>query len=109
MSEEQQGERVDRELTEDQLVTGDRPSIFFFGMVGAHAIRKDRVAVFMVDALGRIHLMPPSSIKVLIKPRLIDDELNTLSVDDAIKVLLKQGDREDEILEYLGRRPPEDG
>lgn len=99
-------EAVDRELTVDRLVTGDRPSILFFGMVGAHAIRKDAMAVFMVDVLGRVHTMPPSSVKVLQRPRVSDDDLNTFTEESAIQIMVKQGDSEDEILHYLARREP---
>ena len=99
-------EKVDRELTVDRLVTGDRPSIFFMGMVGAHAIRKDSMAVFMVDVLGRVHLMPPTAVKVLASPRVTEQELDALTEDEAIAVLVKQGDSEEEILKYLARRGP---
>ncbi len=99
-------EYVDRELTVDRLVTGDRPSILFFGMVGAHAIRKDAAAVFMVDVLGRVHLMPPSSVKVLHKPKVSDEDLNGFTEESAIQILVRQGDSEDEILQYLARRKP---
>lgn len=98
----------DKELTVDSLVTGDRPSIMFFGIVGAHAIRKDNMAIFMVDALGRIQVMPPSSIKVLTPPRITDEELNTFAEEQAIQILLKQGDSEEQITQYLYRRPQED-
>lgn len=99
-------EYVDREMTVDRLVTGDKPSILFFGMVGAHAIRKDSIAVFMVDVLGRVHLMPTSSIKVLQKPKVSYEDLNGFTEDSAIQILLKQGDSEEEIMQYLARRKP---
>lgn len=102
-----QDEKVDRELTVDRLVSGDRPSVFFLGMVGAHAIRKDQMAVFMVDVLGRVHLMPPSAVRVLAKPRVKEEELTALTEDEAIQVLIKQGDSEEEILKYLARRGPQ--
>lgn len=105
--ESENEEMVDRELTVDRLVSGDRPSIFFFGMVGAHAIRKDQIAVFMVDALGRVCLMPPESVKVLQKPVISDEELNALEEDDAIRLLVNQGDSEDSIIKYLSRRKTE--
>jgi hypothetical protein len=73
-------------------------------MVGAHAIRKDRMAVFMVDVLGRVHLMPPSSIQVTHKPRVAEEELDVLTEDEAIQILVQQGDSEEEILNYLARR-----
>lgn len=94
------------ELTIDLLVTGDRPSILYFGMVGAHAIRKDELAIFMVDAKGRVCLMPPSSVQILERPRIKEEELNALPEEEAIHLLLKQGDNDDQIMQYLGRRPP---
>lgn len=93
------------EITVDRLVTGDRPSILYFGMVGAHAIRKDELAVFMVDALGRVCLMPPSSISVVAAPRIADAELHSMEEEMAINVLIKQGDSDAQIMEYLTRRP----
>ncbi len=95
------------EITVDRLVTGDRPSILYFGMVGAHAIRKDEMAVFMVDALGRVCLMPPTAIQVIERPRISDAELNQMSEDAAINVLIKQGEDDNSIMQYLVRRPPE--
>jgi len=97
-------ELIDVEMTVDRLASGDRPSLYYFGMVGAHAIRKDEMAVFMVDSLGRVCLMPPSSIKVLERPRVPDRDLNKLTEEHAIQVLLKQGDSEEEVLQYLLRR-----
>lgn len=93
------------EITVDRLVTGDRPSILYFGMVGAHAIRKDEMAVFMVDALGRVCLMPPEAIHVVTAPRIADTELNSMEEEMAINVLIKQGDNDTQIMEYLTRRP----
>ena len=103
----QDAEKVDRELTVDGLVSGDRPSVFFLGMVGAHAIRKDQMAVFMVDVLGRVHLMPPSAIRIVDRPRVKEEELNALATDEAIQILVQQGDSEEEILKYLARRGPQ--
>lgn len=95
------------EVTVDSLVTGDRPSILYFGMVGAHAIRKDEMAVFMVDALGRVCLMPPTAVQVIERPRISDAELNQMEEDAAINVLIKQGESDNNIMQYLVRRPPE--
>lgn len=100
-------ELIDRELTVDRLVSGDRPSVFFFGMVGAHAIRKDQMAVFMVDVLGRVCLMPPESVRILQQPTLTDEELDSMPEDEAIQLLIKQGDSEDSIVQYLSRRKTE--
>lgn len=102
MSEEAPQE--DKTLTVDSLVTGDRPSLYFFGMVGANAIRKDEMAVFMVDALGRVCLMPPSSIQVLERPRVSEEELDTFPEAIALQILVRQGDSDPEIEGYLFRR-----
>lgn len=99
-------ETVDREVTVDQLTTGDKPSIYFFGLVGAHAIRKDEMAVFMTDVLGRVVLMPPSAIKVINKPKVLDVDLDKYPEETAIQIMMKQGNSDEEILKYLTRRPP---
>lgn len=62
------------------------------------------MAVFMVDVLGRVHLMPPSSIQVIHKPRVTEEELDAFTEDEAIQILVQQGDSEEEILRYLARR-----
>lgn len=100
MAEEGKQEVV-RTLTLDSLVTGDRPSLYYLGMVGAQAINNDSMAVFMVDVLGKVHLMPPSSIKILEKPKASIEDLNTLAEEDAVRVMLQQGSEEEEIIQYL--------
>lgn len=103
MNEKNQ-EETETSMTVDRLVSGDRPSLYFFGMVGAQAISKDQLAVFMVDALGRVCLMPPSAVQVLQRPKIHDDELDLLPENAAIQVLLKQGETEEYIENYLYTR-----
>jgi len=94
----------DETVTVDRLVTGDRPSLYFVGMAAANAIRMDEMAVFMVDALGRVLLMPPSSIQVIHRPKVKEEELDQMSESVAINILLKQGESEESITSYLFQR-----
>lgn len=52
--------------------------------------------------------MPPEAVKVVMSPRISDEELDTFTEDSAIQILLKQGDSEEAILQYLARRKPQD-
>ena len=97
-------EEREEELTVERLTTGDRPSLYMLGMVGAQSIRKTQMAVFMVDVFGRVRIMPTESVKVLIKPKIGDPELDVLSEDEAIQVKVAEGESEEEILGYLRRR-----
>jgi hypothetical protein len=100
-------EEVEQELTVEKLTTGDKPSLFMFGMVGAQSIRKTKMAVFMVDVLGRVRIMPPEAVQVLIPPRVSNEDLAQLSEEQAIEVKLAEGASEEEIIEYLRRRASE--
>ena len=95
---------VEEELTADKLLSGDRPSTYVFGLAGADSLRKTGIAIFMIDVLGQVRLMPPSSVKVLSRPRVEDEDLHALEEGQAINLLVAQGDTEDEILAYLIRR-----
>jgi hypothetical protein len=86
------------------LETGDRPSLFALGLWGMQSLKHARMAVFAVDVLGRIQLLPPEAVQVLTKPRVEDELLDTLPVEDAINVMVKQEDTEEKILEYLSNR-----
>jgi hypothetical protein len=94
----------DEVLTLDRLASGDRPSVFIAGMALGQALQKTKVAVFAINALGHVVLMPPGSIKVLSKPKVKDEELHSLSEDDALQVMLKEERSEAEIIEYLKKR-----
>lgn len=97
-------EDIQEELSLDKLSSGDRPSIYVLGMAASQALKQTKTAVLMVDALGRVRLMPPESVKVLKVPRIEDAELDALDEDQAIHLLSAQGDTEAMILEYLSRR-----
>lgn len=89
----------------DKLVSLDKPSVLALGLYGAESIRRSRMAIFMVDVLGRVQLMSPSAVQVLVPPRLSDEELDGLEEDRAIEFMAAQGDSDDKVIEYLkGRR-----
>lgn len=95
---------VEEELTAEKLISGDRPSVYMFGLVGAQALRQSEVAVFMVDVLGRVQVMPPGAIQVLQRPRVSEEDLMSLAEDDAIRVMTAQGDSDEVIMEHLRSR-----
>ena len=94
----------EEDLVLDKLVSGDRPSLYAAGMVAAQSLKEVGIAVFMLDVLGRVHLVPPQFVEVARKPRLKDDELHELAEDEAMALLIKQQDSEDSILAYMARR-----
>jgi hypothetical protein len=94
----------EEDLVLDKLVSGDRPSLYATGMVGAQSLKEAGIAVFMLDVLGRVHLVPPQFVEVKRRPRLRDEELHALDENDAMELLLKQEDSEDSILAYMARR-----
>lgn len=97
------------DLILDKLASGDRPSLYAAGMVAAQALKHSGVAVFMVDVLGRIHCLPETFVDIKRKPKLTDEELNAFSEDEALTLLLKQGEEEESILGYLKRRASHEG
>ncbi len=94
----------DEVLTLDRLASGDRPSIYVAGMTVAQALRKSKVAVLAVNALGRVVLLPPNAVKILSPPKLTDVELNELDEDAALQALFQEERPEEDIVEYLKRR-----
>lgn len=92
------------DLILDKLASGDRPSVYAAGMVVAEALKSSGVAVLMTDVLGRVHLLPQEFVEVKRRPRLSDAELDALTEDEAIQLLVKQGDEEPAIFDYLRRR-----
>jgi alpha-N-acetylglucosamine transferase len=94
----------EQDLKVEMLESGDRPSLFALGLWGAQSIRQSKMAVFMVDVLGRVQLMPVSAVQVIVKPRVDDDTLDTLTVEEAIHVMVAQDDTEQLILDYIKRR-----
>jgi hypothetical protein len=94
----------EEDLILDRLVSGDRPSLYAAGMVAAQALKEAGTAVFMLDVLGRVHLIPAQFVEVTRRPRLKDDELNEFAEDEAMALLIKQQDSEDSIVAYMSRR-----
>jgi hypothetical protein len=91
-------------LTLDKLACGDRPAVTMTGLIAARVLKEHRIVVFMVDVLGRIQVMPADSVKVVKGPRVDDEDLDLLLEDDAIHIMLAQGDDESAILGYMHRR-----
>jgi hypothetical protein len=98
------GTTEEETLLVEKLVSGDRPSVLAAGMYAAAALKQDGMAVLMVDALGRVHLMPKASIEVVSVPKVDTSDLDNLEEDLVIEVLLRQGSEEEEIIEYLRKR-----
>lgn len=95
---------AEEDLLADALCSGDRPSVLAAGMTLAHALRKSKVAVFMVDEIGKVVLMPPESIQVVAKPFVTSQDLDAMPEDEAIAVMVAEGRSEDGILKYLSER-----
>lgn len=91
-------------LLVDRLCSGDRPSVMAAGVTLAHALRKNKIAVFMVDALGQVVLMPPTSIQTTSAPLVTSEDLDALGEDEAIALMAVEGRDENAILEYLSSR-----
>ena len=91
-------------LLADPLCSGDRPSVLAAGMTLAHALRKGKVAVFMVDALGQVVLMPPDSVSVIRRPLVTDQDLDAIGEDEAISLMVSEGREDGDIVKYLSRR-----
>ena len=94
----------DQELTIDKLSAGDRPSILALGVAAAESLKQVSIAVFMVDVLGRVQILPPTSVMVKIPARVKDAELDSLDETSAINIMTAQGDGDDSIMEYLRHR-----
>lgn len=97
-------ELVEQDMRIEKVVSGDRPSVLALGLAAAEALKRERMAVFMVDVLGRVCLMPAASVQVLTTPQVHDGELDAMSEDDAIQVMLAQGSGDSEVVQYLKRR-----
>lgn len=91
-------------LSVHKLCSGDRPSVLAAGMTLAQALRKQTVVVFMVDALGQVALMPSSSVQVLAKPFVTDQDLDAMNEDEAIALMVSEGRSEEGMMRYLEAR-----
>jgi hypothetical protein len=74
------------------------------GMAVAGSLTVDKVSVLAVDALGRVVVIRPTDYKILSIPRVSDNDLDQLTEDESIAVMVKEGREELEMLSYLGRR-----
>lgn len=97
-------EEIEEDLMLDRVSSGDKPSILALGMAAGQSLKMAKMAVLMVDVKGRVRLMPLDSVKVLHPPRLDDEELHEMEEEEAIEVMVAQGDPEPTILEYITRR-----
>ena len=91
-------------LNMDRLLSGDKPSIITLGAFGAQALRQHKIAVFALDVLGRVHILPPTAVHVLAPPRVPDHELDEMTEGEAIDIMSSQSDPEEVILKYLAER-----
>lgn len=98
-----------QELRVESLFSGDRPSIYALGIFGAESLKRAKMAVFMIDVLGRVVIMPPDAVKILRSPRVADVELDGMSEEDAINLMLEQGDEEAVVVGYLKGRKARNG
>jgi hypothetical protein len=94
----------EEDLLLDKLASGDRPSVYAAGLVAARALKETGIAVLMTDVLGRVHLLPDAVIEVKRRPQVTDSELNQMSEDDALQILVRQNETEETIMAYLKRR-----
>jgi len=93
-----------QDLMADLLCSGDRPSVYAAGMTVAHALRASGISILAVDALGRVVIVPPSSVSVTRPVRVPDPDLDALEEGEAIRVMVSEGRSEDEMMAYLKRR-----
>lgn len=94
----------EEDLLLSRLAEGDKPSLYAAGIFASQALKVSGVAVLAVDALGRVHLLPPSAYELKQLPRLSDADLARFGESEAIQLLLKQGEDEPAIISYLRRR-----
>ena len=97
-------QEIEQSLRADKLCSGDRSSIIAAGMAVAHSLKELGVCVMSVDALGRVVVLPAKSVRILAQPTVPDADLDALTEDEAIAVMVKEGRGEDEILTYLKTR-----
>lgn len=76
-------------------------------MAVAHSLKGLGTCVMVVDALGRVIVLPPSKVKILARVLVPDADLNSLTEEEAISVMLKEGRSDVEMLSYLTNRPQE--
>lgn len=93
-----------QDLDVQKLMSGDGPSLRVVGLYAAQSLMKTGFAVFMTDALGKVHFMPPSAVPGLARPKVVIEDLDRMEEDRAIEVLVAQGDDDKAIFGYLKSR-----
>lgn len=88
-------------LNVEKLCSGDQPSIMVAGMLLAHALKKDKVAIFSTDVLGHVVLLPPTVLPNALDIRIRDKDLDELTSDEAIRLMIVEGREDKEIVDYL--------
>lgn len=96
-------EEVDRPILVDKLCSGDKISVLAIGMAVAHSVRLTGSAAIAVDALGRVCIVDTKTLNIQ-APRVQDTDLDLMTEDESISVMLKEGREERELLEYLIKR-----
>jgi hypothetical protein len=97
-------EKVEEDLVLSKLVSGHRPSLYAVGIAATAALKSCGTAVFMLDVLGRVHVLPSDSVEAKKRPKLKDEDLDVFGEDEAIQLMVKQDEDEETILSYLKRR-----
>lgn len=91
-------------LMVDKLIAGDRPSLLVMGITVARALEKFGQAFVTSDVLGRVKIMPKEAVSLLAKPLLKEEDLDEIEEDEAIRLMVKEGREERDIIAYLARR-----
>lgn len=93
-----------QDLLVDRLCSGDRPSVYAAGMVVAQSLKTHGVSILVGDALGRVVVLSPAAVSITSPPRVPDSDLNSLSEEESLSVMVLEGRTDDEMVAYLRRR-----
>jgi len=86
------------------LKNANKSAMLAAGVVLGEALSRDRIAIFMLDAVDKVVLMDSLSVKILTVPKVSDEDLDKLGDDRAIEIMTRELRSEGEILSYLERR-----
>jgi hypothetical protein len=106
MTSPKQAEKGQPLLIEDRA-SDERPpveALLELGMTAYHALRTMGVVVLIVDPLHRVKLLPRESVALQPGELLSDEDLDSVTEDQAIEALVTEGRPEDGIMQYLARR-----
>lgn len=95
---------ADEPMRVERLRDGDQMAIVALGIACSQMFKKMDMVVLATDALGLVHILPPDSVKLLKPPAVTDADLDSVSEDEAIQALVRQGEDEDRIITYLKSR-----